>query len=244
MKIVDINSVPRKDREPNPRVSVKEKIDPLLARRYELENFDISIQGRKNKVYFLCFVIVASSIFWWCFQAYQEKEDLKAQNDAFQATYYFEAGVFDKAIEGDGINKGYLEIIKQYPNTKTASLARLYTGISYMHQKEYDKAISFLTKFYASDSILRARAWCVIGDAYSEKKRPKQAADYYMKAAHHRENSVYSPGYLVKAAIAFEASRQYKDAYHCYQEIMDKYPKSHYADEIAIKEASRLSTFL
>ncbi|CAH2560005.1 tetratricopeptide repeat protein [Cardinium endosymbiont of Oedothorax gibbosus] len=226
MKTIDINSIPRslsKDHK-----EVKETIGIL------------NCDKRKLYIIGLCVTFFAAASFFWFFYL-REAKNLNAQDDVFQAIYHFEAGDFDKALNGDGFHKGFLEVIKQYPYTKTANLACFYVGVSYMHQKEYDQARSFLSRFKARDCILQARAWCVMGDAYSEQKNYKQAAIYYMKAARYKANSVYTPGYLVKAAIVFEADAQYKNAYGCYQEIVEKYPTSGYGSGLAIKEASRLS---
>lgn len=232
MKIIDINSIPRKQ-------NTTQKIA-----HSEREKMAFSIKHRKRRIYIisLLVIVLSSSLSGWHF--YQEKKDIKAQNDSFQAVYYFEAEDFNKALEGDGIHKGLLEVVKAYPYTKTANLLNLYIGVAYMHQKAYDKALQFLNRSHFKDLILQARAWCVMGDVYSEQGNHKQAATYYMKAAHYKTNSVYSPGYLIKAAIAFEAVNQYKDAYRCYQEIVEKFPQSHYGNDIALKEASRLSALL
>ena len=225
MKIIDINSIPR-----NQDHKEKEIVGAL--------------KGAKRKWYIigfcLTFLAAASCLWFFYLREGREAKNLKAQDDVFQAIYHFEAGDFDKALKGDGRHKGFLEAIKQHPDTATANLACFYVGVAYMHQKEYDQALSFLSRFKAQDFILQARAWCVMGDAYSEQKNHKQAAIYYMKAARYKANSVYTPGYLVKAAIAFEADAQYKKAYDCYREIVEQYPTSQYGSGLAIQEASRL----
>jgi hypothetical protein len=43
----------------------------------------------------------------------------------FQAVYYFEADSLDKALNGDGNNLGFLEIIDEYSVTDAANLANL-----------------------------------------------------------------------------------------------------------------------
>lgn len=232
MKVVDINRVHRGTIQNNVNIG-QGKITFYIKHK---KHIIYSI------IYSIGFIIVgvAAVTRWY---AYQEKKNFQAQDDIFQAIYYFEAGDFDKALKGDGVCKGFLEVIQQYPYTKTANLALFYVGASYMHQKAYDEAIAALSKYHVKDFIFQARAWCVMGDAYSEQKNYKSAATYYMKAARYKENSVWTPGYLVKAAVAFEANSQYKDAYHCYQEVKEKYPKSLYG-ELAIKEASRLYALL
>ncbi|MGI2298452.1 tetratricopeptide repeat protein [Candidatus Cardinium hertigii] len=228
MKIIDINSIPR-----NPSESNKAK------------GKSISLKCNKQKWYLVGFCITFFSVAVLLgFFYLREAKNVKAQDDIFQAIYHFEAGDFDKALKGEGGHKGFVEVIEQYPYTKTANIACFYAGISYMHQKEYDKARSFLSRFKGKDYILQGRSWSVIGDAYSEQKNYKQAAAYYLKAARYRPNSTYTPRYLGKAAIAFEADGQYENGYRCYREIVEKYPTSLYDSGLAIKEASRLSAFL
>ncbi|CDG49340.1 tetratricopeptide repeat protein [Cardinium endosymbiont of Bemisia tabaci] len=228
MKIIDINSIPR-----NPLEDDKAKANPL------------SLKRNKRKWYVIGFCMTFLSIVALLgFFYLRERNNVKAQDDIFQAIYHFEAGDFDKALKGKESHKGFLEVIEQYPYTKTANIACFYAGIAYMHQKEYEKARSFLSRFKVKDYILQARSWSVIGDSYSEQKNYKQAAAYYIKAARYRPNTVYTPGYLVKAAIAFEADEQYENGYRCYQEIAEKYSTSLYGSGLAIKEASRLSAFL
>ncbi|WP_243518326.1 MULTISPECIES: tol-pal system YbgF family protein [unclassified Candidatus Cardinium] len=228
MKTIDINSIPRK----------------IIAHSREKESLK-ELNHSKKKWYILLFLIACMAAASWLWFLYlKPTKSLKAEDEAFQAVYHFEAGDFDKALKGDGLHKGLLEIIKAYPGTTTANLACFYTGIAYMHQKQYDEALAFLSRFKAKDFILQARAWSVMGDAHSEQKNHKQAAIYYIKAAHYKENSVYSPGYLIKAAIAFETDGQYKQAYDCYQEIIAKYPTSRYNSSLAIKESNRLSATL
>lgn len=228
MKIIDINSIPR-------NIPEDDKKSAIAA----------SLKREKRKWYVVGFSLtfLAVATFFWGFYLRATK-NLKAQDDMFQAIYYFEAGDFDKALKGDGHHKGFLEVIQKYPYTATADLACLYVGFAYMHQKQYEQVHAFLSRVKVKDWILQARSWCVMGDAYSEQKNYKQAAIYYIKAAHYKANSVYTPGYLVKAAIAFEADAQYENAYRCYQEIVDKYPTAQYGRELAVKEASRLSALL
>jgi len=228
MKIIDINSIPR-----NPLENEKAKTKSVPLKRNKRKWYTVG--------FCMTFLSIAALL---GFFSLRKTKNVKAEDDIFQAIYHFESGNFDKALKGEGSHKGFLEVIEQYPYTTTANIACFYVGIAYMHQKEYEKARSFLSRFKAKDCILQARSWSIIGDAYSEQKNYKQAAAYYIKAARYKANSVYTPLYLVKAATTFEADGQYKNGYDCYQEIIEKYPTSSYSSDLAIKEASRLSALL
>lgn len=182
-------------------------------------------------------VLVTSGVF--LFKRYQGQQNEVAQNEMFQAVYYFEQEEFDKALRGDGVFAGLLEIVKTYRYTKAAKLAHFYIGVSYMHQHDYAKAIQHLTKFRSKDWLLQARAWVLIGDAYTEQKTYKEAADYYLKAADYRPNKAFSPHYLVKAALAYEAADHLIEALNCYQRIVQEFPEVHQYGE-ALKHAARL----
>lgn len=160
MKIIDINSIPSNLSE------VDKEIIGILKR-----------DKRKWYMIGFCLIFLATASSFWFFYLRAAK-NLKAQ-DVFQAIYHFEAGGFDKALKGDGLHKGFLEVIKQYSNTATANLTCFYVGVAYMQQKEYDQARFLKKRFKARDYILQALAWCVVGDAYSEQKIYKQYAIYY-----------------------------------------------------------------
>jgi tetratricopeptide (TPR) repeat protein len=184
----------------------------------------------------LTLAVVAGVLLWY---RYQGQQDRAAQSEMYQATYEFEAGNFEKALSGDESYAGFLDIIQEYRFTKAANLARLYTGIIYMHQANYTEAIQHLQQFKADDFLLQARAWSLIGDAYVEQQAYDQAIKYYLKAADYKPNEFFTPIYLIKAALAYEATGNYKSACQSYERITKDYPKSSWYEE-AIKHASRL----
>ena len=267
MKTIDINSIPREglsknnqglDRS-NQGLDRLEKVDQGLdendkpyfdedaarvaRKRKQYESYAIGIEGTKNRLYALCFWLIALGTAFFFYQRHQSQLNIRAQDEMFKAVYYFEAGEFDKALEGDGTNKGFVHILEDYIGTKAANAARLYAAIIYMHKKDYNTALLRLMRFSSSDSLLRARAWAVMGDGYSEQKVFHHASRFYLKAANHRPNSIFSPKYLAKAALALEADEKYKEACDCYKQIINKYPQSLYY-ELALKESGRLSARL
>ena len=157
----------------------------------------------------------------------------------FQAVYYFEQEAFDKALNGDETCAGLLDIAKEYPFTQAAILAHFYIGVSYMHQKDYPKAIQHLTRFKSKDLLTQARAWALIGDALVAQQAYTKAAQYYMKAANYKPNKVFTPTYLTKAALTYEESKDYIAALSCYKRIVQDFPSAvQYID--ALKHVARL----
>ncbi len=157
------------------------------------------------------------------FEAFKKSQNEKAQNDMFQAVYYFESDSLDLALNGDGINLGFKDIIDEYSITDAANLANFYAGASYIKQGDFKSALLYLEDFNADDLLIQARAYSLMGDAYMELEDFTTAADYYEKAAAHESNKYFSPRYLMKAAMAHEYSNDVKAAKQSYETIITKY---------------------
>ncbi len=201
------------------------------------------LQNNQKKLLIIPVLTVLGTLGFLAWNYQQEKQNTTAQSEMFQAVYQFEAGNYDKALQGDETYPGFLDAIKNYRFTKAANLAHFYAGVSYMHQANYEEAIRHLKCFGAKDFLLQARAWVLIGDASTEQKNYTQAIQYYLKAAKHNPNEVYSPIYWAKAAITYEAQADYKNALQCYQNIVQSYPKSMLYQE-AMKQIDRLEGLL
>ncbi len=168
--------------------------------------------------------VAASAIF--LYRYYISNQNQQAQEDIYQAVYYFEADSLQRALMGDGNNYGFIDIIENYGMTETANLAHYYAGASYLKLGEYDNAIEHLRSFSANDIAVQSRAYALIGDAYMELNNYSEAAVFYEKAANYKPNQFLSPIYLIKAAIAYERLTDYSAAARCYSIILDKYPES------------------
>ncbi len=160
------------------------------------------------------------------YKLYVDNLDREAQREMFQAVYYFEAEDYATALNGDGNYYGFLEIIDKYGLTDAGNLANYYAGISFLQQGDFETAIDHLGDFKASDLLVQARAYALIGDAYMELGNYSDAAKYYQRAADHNENAFFTPVYLTKAALAFEKQDKFKDAHDCYAKIVDNYATS------------------
>lgn len=162
------------------------------------------------------------------FRYFKEEQNKKAQNEMFQAVYYFEADSLDKALNGDGNYYGFLDIIDNYPLSDGANLSHYYAGMIYMQQAEpdYEEAIAHLKEFSSDDLIIQGRAYALLGDAYMELGNANEAAGFYKKAANYKPNEFISPQYWVKAALAYESFGDLENAVACYDKIVTEYPKS------------------
>jgi len=182
-------------------------------------------QNRKIVIAVIGGLAVIVSAFF-LFRYYLANQNIQAQVDMFQAVYYFEADSIQKALQGDGNNYGFLDIIDNYGMTKTANLANYYVGACYLKLGNYQNAIDYLTDFSSDDLIVQSRAYALQGDAHMELGEYNKAARFYEQAANHKSNQYLSPLYLVKAAVAYEKLMDFEAAADCYSLIIDKYPDS------------------
>jgi tetratricopeptide (TPR) repeat protein len=157
------------------------------------------------------------------FQYYKDSQETEAQQEMFQAVYYFEADSLDLALNGDGNNLGFIDIIDDYGITQTAKLANFYAGSAYLKQGKFEVARLYLEDFSADDLLVQARAYSLIGDTYMEEKNYEDAAKYYDKAANYKPNKFFTPVYLMKAALAYEKSNNKEKAIAAYDKIINDY---------------------
>lgn len=184
------------------------------------------IEDHKNLVFSVLGVIVLVIGGTLFYRYYLANQNSLAQSEMFQAQYWFEADSLNLALNGDGNNYGFLEIIDNYGSTKAANLAHFYAGVCYLKNGEFDNAIAYLSEFDAGDKLAQARAYALIGDAYMEKGDFSEAATFYSKAVDHYPNEFFTPQYLMKEALAFEKLEDFDRAVASYNEIINKFTKS------------------
>src|SRR5690606_31395974 len=95
------------------------------------------------------FILLVAGYFG--FQYYKETQDREAQREMFQAIYYFEADSLTQALNGDGNNLGFLDVISDYGITESANLAHFYTGAIYLKQGKFESAREHLHDFSSND---------------------------------------------------------------------------------------------
>lgn len=157
------------------------------------------------------------------FQYYKDGREVEAQREMFQAVYYFEADSLDLALNGDGNNLGFVDIIDDYGITDAATLANYYAGAAFLKQGKFEVARLYLEDFNSRDLLIQARAYSLIGDTYMEEDNYEQAAKFYNKAANYKPNKYFSPTYLMKAALAFEKNNEQAKAIQAYDKIIKDY---------------------
>ena len=153
----------------------------------------------------------------------------EAGTEMAKAIKWFETDSMDLALNGNGANYGFLDIIEEYGSTPAGNSAHYYAGIAYYSLGDFQSAIQELDSYRASNTATGAMALGVIGDAFVELGQMDDAADYYQKAAKSTDNSFTTPFFLWKAGLALEANGEASKAVKLYETIARDYPESRQA---------------
>lgn len=149
---------------------------------------------------------------------------VEAQGQMFKAEQLFRAGDFETALNGDGNVLGFTDIISSY-GKKAGKSVYLYAGLCNLQLGNNEEALSLLGKYKTGDKIMQGRAWCAMGDAYSNLKDYRNALSFYKKAAELEDNAL-AANYLLKAALVSEELGDTAGALKLYKEIETKYPQT------------------
>lgn len=189
-------------------------------------------QNQRILTYVIGGIIILVLGFFGVKRYYVLPKEKEAKEQMFMAERYFEEDSLDLALNGDGMYPGFLDIIDDYGITRSANLAKYYTGIIYLRSGDFDKAIDYLGDYKGRDEVTAPMAKGAIGDAYLELGRNEKALSYYLKAAELNENGFTSPIFYFKAAMTYEIMGKPSDALELYQKIKVDYPRSTEAREI------------
>ncbi|WP_240337166.1 tetratricopeptide repeat protein [Rufibacter psychrotolerans] len=200
-----------------------ENPDALAERLVQSEEF---VVRHKNLLIGIFVAIAAAVVGGFLYYQNQQTKNQEALAAMFQAEYYLEADSLNKALNGDGQNAGFKAVAEEYGSTKAGNLANFYAGVASLKQGKYQEALNYLEEFKSDDLLLQARAYSLQGDANLELGKRAEAAELYKKAAEHKANDFFSPQYLMKAAVAYEAANQYTEAIEVYDRIITDYPLS------------------
>lgn len=173
------------------------------------------------------------------FQINTQNQNETAQAEMFQAIYYYEQDSVEFALNGDGINSGFLTIVEEYPRTDAANLANFYIGAIYLSEKKFQESVDHFEKFSADDYLVQAKAYSLTGDGYLELGNTDKAISFYKKASEYNSNKYLTPKYLSKLAVAYEEAGKITEAIAVYGEIEEKYFES-YEFSAARKHKARL----
>lgn len=190
----------------------------------------LQLQGfwqKNNKIVTGVLVAIVAVVGGWYGykQFIQKPNEEKAADLIYKAQQYFAVDSSHQVLDGDGINKGVLYVIKNYGGTKSGNLAHFYAGVSYLKLGDFNKAVEHLKDFSTDAKQIQMVAYGALGDAYSELNKKDDAVTYYKKAGNTFEKDEFSSAeYLFKAALLSETLGKTKDALDLYKEIKEKFP--------------------
>jgi tetratricopeptide (TPR) repeat protein len=191
----------------------------------QLQNF--WEKHNKQIIYTLTVLVLIIAAFVGYRNLILEPNEKRATEAMFRAEDYYRMDSARLALNGDNLNAGFLKIISKYGSTRAGNLAHFYAGSCYLKLGDFNNAVKYLKDFSTSANQLQARAYGLLGDAYSELNRKSDAVLQYRKAGTYFDKDDFiSPEYLFRAGYLYESMGKNQDAIEMYRLIKDKYPSS------------------
>lgn len=167
---------------------------------------------------------------------YQAGRSDKASAAMFMAQQNLQQELFDVALNGDGNQLGFLDVIAQFGSTPQGNIARHYAGQCFMQLGDLDAALDYLGQYRQVEGvpafIVNAQNFGLRGDIFVQKGENAKAIEMYAKAVKAGDNSFTSPMYLKKMGLAYIAENKPADATEAFQRILDEFPASMEARDI------------
>ena len=208
---------------------------------YEVNEFDEALvasksfyEKNKKAIVYGCSTLLAVIIVALLLhQFYLVPRSNKADESLFAAQEYFMNGDFEKALNGDGQNMGFLAIADEFGCTKAANLAHLYAGLCLYQTEKYQDAIDQLEDYSScGDDMVSPSVIGTIGNCYAELGQNEKAVETLVNAAKKADNNTLSPQFLLQAGQIYESLGQADKALDCYKQIKENYQQSYIYAEV------------
>lgn len=185
-------------------------------------------EKNKNLILGLLAAIILVVGGWFLYKnMVQKPKEERAAEAMFKAEEYFRTDSLNLALNGDGQNKGFLYITKNFDGTKAGNLANFYTGVIYLRNQDFNNAVKYLKDFKTESKQIQMIAYGRLGDAYSELGKKDEAVDFYKKAGKNfQEDEFNSSEFLFRAGYLLESLGKNNEAIEVYKEIKEKFPKT------------------
>ena len=173
-------------------------------------------------------VVVLAVGGWYAYKNFIVKPNSEKAVDAmYKAEEYYRMDSLQKALNGDGIHWGFVKVIREYGGTEAGNLAHFYAGDCYLRTGDFNNAVKQLKDFSTSEKQVQARAYKLLGDAYSELGKNDDAIEYYKKSANHFPEDLHnSAEALLFAALLSDKIGKTNEAIELLKEIKDKFPNT------------------
>ena len=177
---------------------------------------------------------------WYAYLEFIKKPNEHKGNEMIFAA----ESLFDKMASVNGFNKdssifvlngnpaagitGVLKVIKEYGGTEAGNRAKYIAGATYLHLKEFSKAVDHLKDFDAGGADqVESKAYLMLGHAYSEQNKTGEALDFYKKASTvNKKDDVTTADALLVAASYADAINKKEDAIDLYTRLKNEHPTS------------------
>ena len=160
-------------------------------------------------------------------QYYIQPKKADAADNIAVAQQLFIAGNYEQALNGDGTNPGFLQVIDQYGSTPSGNIARLYAGLCYAHTDKAEEAVKFLEDYdLCDDKMVSNAALAALGNCYAQLGQNEKAASTLLKAAKRANSTTLSPLFYQQAGQIYESLGNKDKALECYETIKNEYPQS------------------
>ena len=164
----------------------------------------------------------------------------KASTALAKAQEAFGQGDYQKALNGDKAQEGFLAVADNYSGTDAANLAELYAGLCYANLGKWAEAVKYLDDFSSQgDARISPAAKAALGNVLAHTGDIDGAISSLKKAAAMADaeseegvNNSLSPTFLVQAARLLESQGKKDEALAIYKDVKEKYINSVVAQDI------------
>lgn len=207
-------------------MSKKQTETPILADEMLGKSEEFVIKYKKAIIGGIV-AIVACVLGFILFSKYvAEPQEAAANNAIFKAQQYFNQNDFETALNGDGVNAGFLKVISDHSGTDAANIAYAYAGICQAQLGNFGEAIENLENFDGSDKIIAPKAMHTLAMCYAHEENIDKAISLLLDAADEAENIAITPRCWMDAAAMYEQQGNSNKAKALYERIKKEYPQS------------------
>ncbi|MFN5087280.1 MAG: tetratricopeptide repeat protein [Bacteroidota bacterium] len=209
----------------------KKEIDlverPMDAVENTLSKAESLFQTYQKQITYTVGGLIAVVALAWGYQEFIVKPaEEEAQLALYPAQDVFAQDSLNLALNGNAEFMGFAEIADEYGSTNAGNLANYYAGLCHLGLGQAEEAIDYLEEFDGDGTYLDIVATGAIGDAFADLKQPKEAEEYYAKAASLEANEFLTPFFLSKAALAAELNSDLDAALAYTKRIKADFPTS------------------
>lgn len=199
-----------------------QEVDAAISRS---EQF---VEKNRNNIMYVLLGIVVLVAAVWGWNKLSANSNEKAQDMIWESELLFGEGQYEQALEG------FEAVIDEYGSTKAGNMAKAYAGLCQKNLGHYDEAIQWLNDFSGSDEVVTPAVLAALGDCYVDKEPADnvRGAELFEKAAKAANNAQFTPLFLKKAGLAYEAAGDKKKAVAMYQAIKESWAETPLAQNI------------